>query len=178
MQGSKAETLEDGRPVESLNGADPYLSLFEKISVQLGGIQKAHETREAERKRLLNAVWSISDIPVGQITAATGAGSSVSLPDIAGPRTGSIWYVTRITCQGITAGTVKVNYFSTLGPLVATIAAPASGQDAVSYFSPKQFPVLPNEWLVFSAGASWAGTTTLSIAVVNVLAEYDGLYHI
>src|SRR5215469_11980016 len=96
--------IEGDSLVASLMGGlrDSMGSLVDQIT----GLREEHDKDRRERVRINQALYTIPDIVIGQITAASGAGSILKQPELAGPKTGQVWFVTRIGFQGLTAGQV------------------------------------------------------------------------
>jgi hypothetical protein len=169
-------TLEAERESRESGGLPGLLSgALERLTDALSVQHDDSERERRERNRINQNLYSIPDITIGQITAASGTGSILKVPEIAGPKTGQVWYVNRISYQGLTAGQVNIFYISELGTQADSLFFVASA--ALSrFYGSVQMPVRPGQFLVFQAGASWAGTTTISMSVTNVAAEYEGLY--
>ena len=151
---------------------DLITQALDKIAGLLEGQQTAaRDAGRAERLGLLQAIHPIPSIPIGQITAASGAGSTLSLPDVSGPKTGKTWFVTRITAFGFTGGSVNVYYTNTGGTPVYGI-----NQAGTLTFATSNFPVNRGQWLAFAAGSGFTGTAQIEIGVVEVDTEYAGAY--
>jgi hypothetical protein len=152
-----------------------FHDLVTSFTSGFSSLQKELQREREERRRINQAIYTIPDIPIGLINASSGAGSTLKLPDISGPKTGQIWFVTRFTANGMTAGSVDMNYLDVNGTQIDTIFF-AAARTQSNFYGSTQIPVRPGNWLVFSAGSGFTGSAQISIGVTSVAAEYEGLY--
>ena len=122
-----------------------------RLCASLDGVTAAVDRESSWRQRVARAMTQVPF--AGSVTLSAGAGS-YDQPDQLQAKTGYIWGIRRITCQGFSAGSVTAYRNSASGEPVMPFPTPA-----VNTIGRGEILLMPGDRLVWSA-TGITGTVT------------------